>query len=120
MWICRESAIDLRFRRVMQNVDHAGPAHARWIVHARIREVRMFTELLRAPPREVQHVLLRTEVQTSRRARLNARRFQPFAHTIRAEGAFEHAMSLRVHLRNVERASRYAVAAPDAVGLLKI
>src|SRR5260370_9510312 len=96
MWICRQSSIDLRFRRVMQNVDHAGAAHAGWVVDARVREVRMVAKLLGALAREVQHVVLATEVQASRRARLDARRFQPFAHTIRAERALEHAMSLRV------------------------
>src|SRR5229473_1735269 len=66
------------------------------------------------------HIVLAAEVQATGGARLDARRFQALAHAISAERALENAIGLRVHLRNVERAAGDAVAAADAVGLLKI
>src|SRR5260370_6024813 len=80
----------------------------------------MIAKLFRASFRKELHVVLAAEVQATRGTRLDARRLQPFAHAIRAQGALEHAIGLRVHLWNVERASRDAVAAADAVGLLEI
>ena len=59
-------------------------------------------------------------MQATRRAGLDARRLEPFAHAIRAKRALENAMRLRVHLRNVKRASGDAIAAADAIGLLEI
>src|SRR5437879_8964990 len=104
----------------MQHVNDAGAANARRIVHAGVREVGMLAKLLRASFRKELHIVLATEVQASSRARLYACRFEPFADAIRAKSAFENAMRLRVHLWNVKRASRDAVAAADAIGLLEI
>src|SRR6266851_6721729 len=120
MRIFRQAAVNLRLRSVMQHVNNAGATDAWRIVHASVRKVGMILELLGALVREVQHVVLAAEVQTSRGARLDARRFESFADAIRTQRAFENAIVLRVHLRNVERASGDAVAAPDAIGLLKI
>ena len=80
----------------------------------------MLAKLLRTIAREIQHVFLAAEVQASRRTRLDACRFEPFAHAIRAQRALEDTIGLGVHFRNVERASRDAVAAANTVGLLKI
>ncbi len=104
----------------MQHVNYAGATNALWIINAGILKVGVLTQLLRSLAREVQHVFFTAEVQAARRARFDARRFQAFAHAVRAQCALEHAISLRIHLWNVERASRNAVAAPDAIGLLKI
>src|SRR6266851_1799814 len=118
--IFRQAAVDFRLRGVMQNVNHSGTANTGWVVHPRIREIRMLAKLFRASFRKKFHIVLAAEVQAPRGARLDACRFQPFAHAIRAQRALEHAIGLRVHLWNVERASRNAVAAADAVGLLEI
>src|SRR5438046_5031147 len=80
----------------------------------------MLAKLLRALSRQVQHVVFRTEMQAPGRTRLDARRLESFAHAVGAERALEHAMSLRIHLRNVEGAAGDAVATADAVGLLEI
>src|SRR5882757_1358291 len=104
----------------MQDVNYASAANARRIVHPGLREVRMIAKLLRALAGEVQHVFLAAEVEAARWTRFNARWFQPFAHAIGAQRALEDAIVLRVHFRNIERTSRDAVAATDAIGLLEI
>src|SRR5215467_7798115 len=80
----------------------------------------MIPQLLRALFGEVQHVVLRTEMQATRGTRLDARRLESFADAVSAKRAFEHAVRLRIHFGNVERAAGDAVAAADAVGLLEI
>src|SRR3989441_1868945 len=120
MWVLGQTTVKFRLRGVVQDINYSGPAHARRIVHAGMREVGVIAKLFRASFSKELHILLAAEVQASCRTRLNACRFQPFADAIRAQRALEDAMRLRIHLRNVERASRDAVAAPDAVGLLKI
>src|SRR6266404_3240534 len=116
-WAIRRN---FRLRGVMQNIDYAGAANALRIVHAGIREIGMLAKLLRASFRKELHIVLAAEVQAARRAGFDAGRFEPFADAIRAQRTLENAMSLRIHLRNVKRASRDAIAAADAVGLLKI
>src|SRR5438876_1735339 len=118
--IFRKAAVNFRLSRVMQDVDDAGSANARRIVHPGVREIGMLAKLLRALAGAVQHVVLGAEVQAARRAGLDARGLEPFAHAIRAKRALEDAMRLRVHLRNVKRASGDAIAAADAIGLLEI
>src|SRR6202521_4652977 len=104
----------------MQHVNHSGAANARWVIHTSFREVRVVAKLLGASFRKELHIVLAAEVQASRRTRLDTRRLQPFAHAIRAQRALEHAVGLGIHLWNVERTAGDAVAAPDAIGLLKI
>src|SRR5262249_61079303 len=102
------------------NVDDPGAGNGGRIIDAGIREIRMVAELLRALFREIKHVVLGTEMQATRGARLDARRLESLAHAVGAERAFEHAMGCGIHLRNVERAAGDAVAAADAVRLLEI
>src|SRR6266513_6498365 len=120
MRVLRQATVKFRLGSIMQHVNHAGATHARWVVHAGIREVGMIAKLFRASFSKELHIVLAAEVQAARRTRLNARRLQPFAHAIRAQRAFEDAVGLRVHLWNVERAARDAISAADAVGLLEI
>src|SRR5438477_9855854 len=80
----------------------------------------MIAKLFSATLRKEVHIYFTTGVQTAGRARLDARRVEPFADAIRAKRALENAMRLGVHLRNVKRASGDAVAAADAIGLLEI
>src|SRR5258708_19568031 len=70
--------------------------------------------------REIEHVILGAEVQAARRTGLDAGGLEAFADAIGAQRALEDAIVLRVHLRNVEGASRDAVAAADAIGLLEV
>src|SRR5258708_1422324 len=117
--IFRQAAVDFRLRGVMQNVNHSGTANTGWVVHPRIREIRMIAKLLRSSLRKELHIVLAAEVQAPRGSRLDARRFQPFAYAIRAQRALEHAIGLRVHLWNIERTARDAVAAPAPLAFLK-
>jgi len=119
--IGRQPAIHFRLRRVVQHVHYARPAHSRRVVHTRVREIVICAQLLRAllsPGSNMSSLLLK--MQAARRARLDARRLQPFAHTVRAQRALKTRVRLRIHLRNIERAPSNAVAAADAVRLLKI
>src|SRR5438309_3106066 len=118
--IFRKAAVDFRLGRVMQNINHASAANAWRIVHSGVREIGMLAKLLRAPFGKKPHILLTAEVQTARRAGLDARRLEPFADAIRAQRTLENAMGLGVHLRNVKRASGDAIAAANAIGLLEI
>src|SRR5580692_5300277 len=119
-WIGRQATVKFRLGGVMQHIDHACTAHSRGIIDTGIREVVIITKLLRALLREIFHVFLAAKVQAACWARFDARWLEPFAHAVRAQRALEDAIGLRVHLRNIEWAAGYAVAAADAVGLLKI
>src|SRR5215470_10398996 len=68
----------------------------------------------------VEHVIFRAKVQASSRTRLDARGLQSFIHAIGAQRAFEHLLRAGIELGNVERTSAYAVAAANAVRLLKV
>src|SRR5256884_6741345 len=114
------AAVNFRLGRVMQNINDTGAADAWRIVHSGVREIGMLAKLLRAPFGKKPHILLTAEVQTARRAGLDARRLEPFADAIRAQRTLENAMGLGVHLRNVKRASGDAIAAANAIGLLEI
>src|SRR5260370_20438662 len=118
--IFRQPAVNLRLGSVVQNVNHSSAANAWWIVHARIRKVGVIAKMFGAAFSKELHIFLAAEVQAACRALLDACRFRRFATSTRAQRALENAMGLRVHLWNVERASRDAVAAADAIGLLKI
>src|SRR5215472_4227975 len=119
MRIRGQATIDFRLRSVMQNVNHTSATNAPRIVDACIREIGMLAELLGAAIRLKQHVLLGAEVQAACWARFDARWFEIFRDAVGAQRALEHAMRLRIHLRNVEWASGDAVAAADAIGLLE-
>src|SRR5690242_19760467 len=80
----------------------------------------MIAKLLRALSGEVQHVILRTEMQAAGRTRLDTGRLEPFTNAVAAERALKDAMRLRIHLRNIKGAARDAVAAADAIRLLEV
>src|SRR6266699_7267512 len=44
MRVLRQAAVKFRLRGVMEHVNHAGAANARWIVHASVRKIGMFAE----------------------------------------------------------------------------
>jgi hypothetical protein len=53
-------------------------------------------------------------------ARFHARRFQPFRNAVGTQGAFVDLLRAWIEFRNIEWASRNAVAATDAIRLLEI
>src|SRR5260370_9344721 len=114
MRILRQAAVELRMRGVMQHVNDAGSANAVRIVTAGIREVGVVAKLFRAAFSKELHIVLAAKVQAARRAGFDAGGLEAFADAIGAQGALEHAIVLRIHFRNVERASRGAIAAGDA------
>src|SRR5678816_3664215 len=59
-------------------------------------------------------------METTSWAGLNTRRFEPLAHAVRTERALVNLFRLLVEFWNVERTAGDAVAAADAVFLLKI
>src|SRR5215472_1212602 len=80
----------------------------------------MLAELRCALASEIEHVFFRAKVQAAGGTRLDARGLESLADAVGAQRALEHAMRLGIHLWNIERATRDAVAAPDAIRLLKI
>src|SRR5260370_37846267 len=104
----------------MEQVNDGGSANALRIVNARLWKVGVLAKLFRAAFSKELHIVFAAEMQAACGTRLDARRFEPLAHAIRAECAFEYAIGFGVHLRDVERASRDAIAAADAIGLLEI
>src|SRR5215469_15033799 len=118
--IARQPAVEFRLRRIMQHINHARAANARWIIHARLVEAVVLAQLLRALLRKKLHVVLAAEVQAARGASLDARRLQPFADAVGAQRAFVYALGHAVQLRNIERAARDAIPAADAVILLEV
>src|SRR5947209_11736740 len=69
---------------------------------------------------DADHVIFGAKMQASSRTRLDARGLQPFTHAIGAERALKHLLSSGIEFRNIERTSTDAVAAANAVLLLKI
>src|SRR5215475_1707976 len=59
-------------------------------------------------------------MQAARRAGFNTSRLQALAHSVSAQCALENALGLLVQFRNIEWTSRNAVAAANALILLKI
>ena len=104
----------------MQDIDDARTAHARRIVDAGLFEAEMLTKLLGAVLCQVFHIVLGAEVQTSGRAGLDAGGLESFGDPISAQGALEHLLGLGVELGNIKGTAADAVAAADAVLLLKI
>ena len=120
MRIRRKSAVQLGIFRVMQHVNHVRAAYARRIIYARILESGHIPQLLRSLLCEEFHVFLRAEMQAARRTRFDAGRLESRAHAVYAKRALENFSRSGAELRNVERTSRHAVAAADAMLLLKI
>ena len=67
------------------------------------------------PCAELQHVFLRAEMQATRRARFDARGLEPDGDPIDAQRALGHLARRSRESRNVERATRLAVLAADAL-----
>src|SRR5690625_291365 len=66
------------------------------------------------------HVLFGAEYNGAGRTGLDTGRLLPHGDTIRTQRAFVHPVVRRVDAGNVERTPRYAIAAADAVFLMKI
>src|SRR5947209_322181 len=95
-------------------------AHARRVIHAGVLEAGHIAKLPGAALGKLFHLEFCAEVQTARGARLDAGRLEALADAVHAERALEDFVGLRAELGNVERAAADAVAAPNAVLLLKI
>src|SRR5262249_56144098 len=80
----------------------------------------LIPQLLCALACKILHVILRAEVQAACGARLDASGLKAFADPVGAECAFVNAFGDGVELRNIEGAAGDAIAAADAVVLLKI
>src|SRR5476651_762416 len=80
----------------------------------------MLAQLRRTRVGDRPHVGFRAELQAPCRARLDARRLEPLPDAVRAERALVDLLRVAVELRDVERTSRHAVLAPDAVLLLEV
>src|ERR1700719_3998117 len=80
----------------------------------------MFAKLSCTRFGELLHFLLGPEVKAAGRARLDARGFQALRDAVHAQRALEDFTCRRAELRNIERAAAHAVAAADAMVLLKI
>src|SRR5262249_29732301 len=99
---------------VREHGDDRGAVDAGRVVDGRLRETETF-QLLDAPLGEPQHVVLWAEVQASRRARLDARGLEPDGNPVHAERALGHLAGRLREAGHVERASRLAVLAADAL-----
>src|SRR5216683_992365 len=115
-----QPAVELGLACVVEDVNHPGAADTGWIVHPGLRKIEVLPKLLGPVLSQFFHVVFAAEVQTPSRASFDTGWLQPFAHSVRAKGAFEDALGLRVELGNVERATGQAIAAADAFILLKI
>ena len=94
-------------------------SHARRIVDRCLCEP-VGVELLDPLIGDLEHRVLRAELQAARGAGLDARGLKTHRHAIDAHRALVHALGLRVELGNVEGASGHAVPAADALVLLKV
>ena len=120
MRIAGQPAIRFRILDVVQDIDDAGPANAGGVVDARVFEIEVLAKLLRAVFGEDFHVVFGAEVQAASWAGLDTGWFEAHCHTVRAQRALEHLLCARIELRNIKRASANAIAATDAILLLKI
>src|SRR5258705_13118421 len=96
------------------------PAHSRRIVDTRVLMRGMLLQLRRPLLGQVLHVVFASEVQTTGRTCFYTRGFQARAHAIRTQRAFVNLLRLGIELRNIERTTRDAILAADAMFLLKI
>ncbi len=104
----------------MQDINDPGSTDTGGIVHARVFKIEVLAKLLCAIFGENLHVVLGSEVQTAGWTGLYARRFESDGDTVRTESALEHLLCGWIEFRNIKRASTNAVAAADAILLLKI
>src|SRR5258706_404656 len=120
MRIAGQASICLRIFYVMQDINDPGSTDTGGIVHARVFKIEVLAKLLCAIFGENLHVVLGSEVQTAGWTGLYACRFESDGDTVRAERALEHLLCGWIEFRNIKRASTNAVAAADAILLLKI
>src|SRR5262249_26058523 len=118
--ILRQATIRLGVSNVVEDVDDAGAADAGRVVNASVREVVMLLQLLGAGVRELQHVVLRAEMQTAGGAGLNASRLEVLRDAIRAQRALVDALGFLVEFGDIEWAAADAIAAANALILLEI
>jgi len=75
-WVPGQATVRFRICCVVENINDSRATHARGIIDASFFEAVMLAQLLGASFGQDGHVVFRTEVQTTRRSRLDARRFQ--------------------------------------------
>jgi hypothetical protein len=80
----------------------------------------MIAQLCCPLARELQHIFLGSEMQATRWAGFNASWLQSFTDAVGAKRALVDALGNAVQLGNIERASRDAIPAADAMILLKV
>jgi hypothetical protein len=85
-----------------------------------MRKVRKLAQLFGALLRQILHVVLSNRNAGSPSAGLDTSRLQALAHSVGAQCALDNALGLLVQFRNIEWAARNAVAAANALILLKI
>ena len=117
--VFRQSVVELRLIGVMQHIHHMGAANACRIVQAGIFKAARF-KIGDALRRQLLHLLFAAEVNRAGRTGFDAGRFLSDIDSIDAERALIGAVVLLADARHVERASRNAVAAADAVVRLKV
>src|SRR5262249_11000934 len=118
--IRRKPAVQFGLRRVVQHIDHVRPTDRLRVVDAGVSKARMFPKLGGPGLRHLLHLSLGAEMQAPGRASLYASRLQTLAYTVRAQRAFVDLLRFRIEFRNIIRAARHTVLAPDAVVLVKI
>src|SRR5208282_6028899 len=118
--IFRQSAVQLRILRIVQDIDHVGSAHSGRIIDSRILESGVCAKLLGTCLRQFLHFRLRSKMQAARRAGLDARWFEPHRNAVVAQRALEDFARRRIKFRNVERTAGHAIPATDTICLLEI
>src|SRR4029077_14165117 len=96
----RHPAVFFGMRGVVQEVNDRRPTNGLRIVDASVFQSSMMLQLRHARVRELQHVVLRAEVQASRRTRLDAGGLQTLTYTVGAERAFVDFFRRRIELGN--------------------
>src|SRR5436190_2186353 len=116
----RQATVEFGLGDVVEHVDDVRAADRRRVVDAGILEAGVVTKLPGASISQRPQIRLRAELEAACRTRLDARRLEPLSDAIGAERALVHLLRQAVELRDVERTTRDAVLAPDAVLLLEI
>ena len=115
-----QTAVNFRIGGVVENIDDVRTADACGIVDACIAEAGNIAELLRALFCEVFHVRFGAEVEAAGGTTLDACGLETLADPVGAERALENFARFGAEFRNVEWATRHAIAAADAVVFLKV
>ena len=118
--IFRQTAVRFRIAGVVKHVNDVCPANARRIVYAGLGETGLFTKLSRAFFRELFHLRLGAEMQTTGRARLDAGWLEPLRDPVHAQRALEYLARRGAELRDIEGATTHAVSAANAMVLLEV